>query len=174
LGTHAYLEGAGSFLLRGDSSNRYTVNDLLEHQLKADLVVIAACETGMGEPIIGEGVASLGRGFARRGAPGLIMSLWSIDDATTSDLLNLTYSELAGGAGPATALQTSTTAYLQKITNPRFAHPYFWAGLIHYGPDKPLTFIQKSDWPAWLMVGIPLLLGGLFFYFRANRRSTRQ
>ncbi|MEM6770922.1 MAG: CHAT domain-containing protein, partial [Bacteroidota bacterium] len=172
LGTHAYLDGAGSFLLRGSNNNRYTSNDLLSHQLNAELVVIGACETGLGKQLLGEGVASLGRGFARRGAAGLIMSLWSINDAATADLLNLTYDGLAEGQGPTTALQSAGATYRNNSTNPRFGHPYFWAGLVHYGQDEPLSLVQKASWlvPAALVL---FVLFGLL-YFLARRRSTRQ
>lgn len=155
LGTHAYPSGGGSFLLR-DEPGHYTGEDLLNHRLKADLVVIGACETGMGEHLVGEGIASLGRNFTRRGASGVIMSLWSIDDGATAELLNHTYTGLADGLGPATALREAGTSYREDLTNPRFAHPYYWAGLIHYGPDKPLTMLAKSR--SWLIYGLLALM----------------
>lgn len=167
LGTHAYLEEGGSFLLHGNEEKRYSVNDLLEHSLKADLVVIGACETGLGKQIIGEGVASLGRGFARRGAPGLVMSLWSIDDATTAGLLNRTYDGLASGNGPGKALHAAVNNYLKEGTNPRFAHPYYWAGLVHYGPEEPLSFVgQKSGWWYWVLGAVMALSMLVFLAWR--------
>lgn len=172
LGTHAYLDEGGSLLLRGDDDNRYTSNELLEHQLRADLVVIGACATGLGEQLVGEGVASLGRGFARRGASGLIMSLWSIDDASTADLLQETYSALAAGQGPASALRTAGTAYREHNTNPRFSHPYFWAGLVHYGSDKRLPMLTGTT--PWFTYGIGGVILLLTAYFWARPRSTRQ
>lgn len=167
LGTHAYLDDGGSFLLRGDSSNRYTTNDLLQHQLCADLVVIGACETGLGKQLVGEGIASLGRGFARRGASGLIMSLWSIDDASTSDLLNQTYDGLAAGQGPASALRIAGETYRHNSTNPRYGHPYYWAGLVHYGRDEALPMVNSGTlWLKYLLAGVVVLLGGLIWINR--------
>lgn len=172
LGTHAYLEGGGSLLLRGGKDNRYTNNDLLEHQLRADLVVIGACETGLGKRLVGEGVASLGRAFARRGASGLIMSLWSIDDASTADLLQETYTALAAGRGPATALRTAGTRYREYNTNPRFSHPYYWAGLVHYGRDETLPMLKgKFPRQAYFIGGVLALL---LVFALARFRSTRQ
>lgn len=167
LGTHAYLEDGGSFLLRGGNNNRYTGNDLLEHRLNADLVVIGACETGLGKQLVGEGIASLGRGFARRGASGLIMSLWSIDDASTADLLNQTYTSLASGQGPASALRVAGATYRKNSTNPRFSHPYFWAGLVHYGRDETLPMVSSNvPWWKLLLAGAVVLIIGLFWLRR--------
>lgn len=168
LGTHAYLGDAdeGGFLLHNKEQARYTITDMAEHQFTADLVVIGACETGQGEQIVGEGVASLGRAFARRGAPSLVMSLWSIDDAATAALLNASYDQLAAGVGPASALYAAGENYRAEVTNPGFGHPYYWAGLVAYGPDVPLSMGQSAFgiWP-WLLGG-SFVLGILFLFFR--------
>ncbi|MFK8161361.1 MAG: CHAT domain-containing protein [Lewinella sp.] len=161
LGTHAYVDDGGSFLLYGEANaQRYTMNNLADHDLQADLVVMGACETGMGEQLIGEGIASLGRGFARRGAPALVMSLWSIDDATTAELLNATYDELAAASGPAAALYAAGNNYRTNVTNPRFGHPYYWAGLVYYGPEMPLEMGTTGGYLLlWLLAGLGLVVG---------------
>jgi CHAT domain-containing protein len=143
LGTHAYprdnqTQTLSRFLVRDPENNYYSAEDLHAHSLRADLVVMGACETGLGEQLYGEGVASLGRAFARRGAPNLIMSLWSIDDATTDELLSATYDGLFGGDSPGEALAVAGQAYRDAVTNPRFGHPYYWAGLVYYGPALPV------------------------------------
>lgn len=159
LGTHAYLADGGSFLLHDPEPAHYSMANLLDHQLRADLVVIGACETGLGKALPGEGVASLGRGFARRGAPGLVMSLWSIDDATTAELLNSTYDGLSKQMGPATALHLAGLDYRQAVTNPNFGHPYYWAGLVNYGSNAPLEMGSESiNWVAWIFCLFALIL----------------
>lgn len=159
LGTHAYLDDGGSFLLNGTSANQhYTMFDLALHHLQADLVVMGACETGLGKALPGEGIASLGRGFARQGAPAIIMSLWSIDDATTAELLNATYDGLAGEAGPSGSLDQAGKAYRAAVTNPIFGHPFYWAGLVYYGPEAPLSLSQPAGyWWLWLVAGLVLV-----------------
>ncbi|SEQ33097.1 CHAT domain-containing protein [Neolewinella agarilytica] len=169
LGTHAYLADGGSFLLHDPEPARYSMANLLDHQLRADLVVIGACETGIGKALPGEGVASLGRGFARRGAPGLVMSLWSIDDATTAELLNSTYDGLSEQMGPATALHLAGVNYRQAVTNPGFGHPYYWAGLVNYGSNAPLKMGNESiNWLAWIFCLIALILAP-FLLMRRKR-----
>ncbi|WP_020568521.1 CHAT domain-containing protein [Neolewinella persica] len=161
LGTHAYLDQGGSFLLHGQPGEQhYAMNNLADHNLQADLVVMGACETGLGKQLVGEGVASLGRGFARRGAPALVMSLWSIDDATTAELLNATYDGLAAASGPAAALYTAGNSYRTNVTNPRFGHPYYWAGLVYYGPEMPLEMGATGSYlRLWLLAGFGLVIG---------------
>lgn len=157
LGTHAYLDDGGSFLLHGPAPSRYTMADLTEHQLRADLVVMGACETGLGKRLYGEGVASLGRGFARRGAPGIVMSLWSINDAATAELLNSVYDGLAEGQGPSASLHRAGMGYREAVINPAFGHPYYWAGLVYYGPEAGLE-LGAGGWSWWWVVPAVVLL----------------
>ena len=168
LGTHASPREGGGFLLRGNPA-WYSQQDLLDHRLRAELVVIGACETGLGEPLLGEGIASLGRGFARRGAPGVTMSLWSVDDAATAGLLNRFYTMIGDGAGPGTALHLAGQAARRDATNPRRSHPYYWAGLVYYGSDQPLDLASgnsgKGGWWGWFALGI-LALGLLWWLLR--------
>lgn len=169
LGTHAYLDGGGSFLLHDDTDGRYTGEELAAHRFRADLVVIGACETGLGETLLGEGVASLGRAFARQGAPGITMSLWSINDGTTAELLNGMYDGLAAGAGPAAALSQAGGRYRTEVTNPAFGHPYYWAGLVYYGPEMALDLGGSGvAWWPWLLAIGALGLGLLFFRGRGK------
>ncbi|TXF89986.1 CHAT domain-containing protein [Neolewinella aurantiaca] len=169
LGTHAYLDEGGSFLLHDAVNPRYSAEQLTAHNFSADLVVVGACETGLGEALYGEGVASLGRGFARRGAPGIAMSLWSINDGATADLLNGMYDELAAGKGPSAALSAAGTRYRDEVTNPAFGHPYYWAGLVYYGPDMAIDLGRRAGvrWP-WAL-GV-LGLGAVLLFLRRGRQ----
>lgn len=169
LGTHAYLDGGGSFLLHDNVNPRYTSEQLTGHNFRADLVVVGACETGLGETLLGEGVASLGRAFARRGAPGIAMSLWSINDGTTSELLNGMYDGLASGSGPSAALNEAGGRYREDVTNPAFGHPYYWAGLVYYGPEMAIELGSSSG--VWWPWGVGFAVLGLVF-FRLRRRVS--
>ncbi|WP_173021602.1 CHAT domain-containing tetratricopeptide repeat protein [Lewinella sp. W8] len=177
LGTHAYprekeTELLSRFLIRDANDQYYSAEDLHAHALKADLVVMGACETGLGEQLYGEGVASLGRAFARRGAPNLIMSLWSIDDATTDELLRSTYDGLYVGDAPGAALDGAGRSYREGVTNPRFGHPYYWAGLVYYGPALPVQ-LGTPPWKRWMLYGgMGMLVLGALLWWGSRRKES--
>ncbi|MDM0112282.1 CHAT domain-containing protein [Variovorax sp. J22R133] len=94
------------------------------------LVVLSACETGLGEVRNGEGVFGLRRGFAIAGAQTLVMSLWKVDDQSTKDLMLAYYQRLARGEGRAEALRQ---AQLELMKRAEYSHPFFWASFIATG-----------------------------------------
>jgi CHAT domain-containing protein len=100
-------------------------------KLNAELVVLSACETGLGKEIQGEGLIGLTRGFMYAGAPRVIVSLWSVSDAATSQLMVAMYKAmLKQGKRPAAALRD---AQLMMIRNRRFRAPYYWAAFQQQG-----------------------------------------
>jgi CHAT domain-containing protein len=99
------------------------------------LVVLSACETGLGEVKNGEGVFGLRRAFVVAGAETLLMSLWQVADDATKDLMVSYYARLARGESRADALRD---AQLAMLKDPRTAHPFFWAAFISSGESGPL------------------------------------
>jgi CHAT domain-containing protein len=99
------------------------------------LVVLSASESGAGVAPPGEGVYGLRRALVLAGAQSQIVSLWSIDDASTPELMRELYAELARGTGRAEALRQ---AKLRLLRQPRFAHPYYWAAFVLAGDWTPL------------------------------------
>jgi CHAT domain-containing protein len=96
------------------------------------LVVLSACDTGVGEVRTGEGVYGLRRAFTLAGAESLVMSLWPISDFTTRTLMTSYYQNLKQGMGRGEALRQVQLDMLKK--NPKL-HPFYWA-----------NFIQSGDW----------------------------
>ncbi len=99
------------------------------------LVVLSACETGLGAVATGEGVYGLRRALVLSGAESQVVSLWNVADASTLALMKTFYAELARGTGRAEALRRAKLALLQE---PRHAHPYYWAPFIPAGDWRPL------------------------------------
>jgi CHAT domain-containing protein/tetratricopeptide (TPR) repeat protein len=100
------------------------------------LVVLSACKTGVGEMPSGDGVYGMRRALALAGTEAQIVSLWSVDDASTAVLMRALYTELIGGAGRAQALRR---AKLYLMNHAATSHPYYWAAFIVAGDWTPLA-----------------------------------
>jgi MYXO-CTERM domain-containing protein len=99
------------------------------------LVVLSACETGLGDVKNGNGVYGLRRALVIAGAETQVMSLWTIDDQATRDLMITYYKGLEAGGGRGEALRQVQLAMLER---PRLAHPYYWASFIVSGDPRTL------------------------------------
>lgn len=90
-----------------------------------DMVVLSACETGLGRDVLSEGVYGLQRGFKLAGVQTLIMSLWKVPDTETSQLMQSFYRYWLGGMDKRSAFQTA-----QKEVKEKNPNPYYWAGFV--------------------------------------------
>ncbi|WP_416209811.1 CHAT domain-containing tetratricopeptide repeat protein [Nodularia sp. LEGE 06071] len=107
------------------------LGDIFNLNLPADLVVLSACETGLGQDVNGEGLVGLTRGLMYAGAERLAVSLWKVDDNGTSNLMQKFYQQmLQSGKSPNVALRD---AQLQMWEQDRWRNPYFWSGFISQG-----------------------------------------
>lgn len=94
-----------------------TSAEILELDLKADLVVLSACDTGLGT-ITGDGVIGLSRSFIAAGVPSVVVSLWSIPDAPTADLMTEFYSQMQQGQDKAQALRQAMLTTMKSHPDP--------------------------------------------------------
>lgn len=131
------LAGESSFLAfyaadEGSGNGLLSVGELYNLSLNAQLVLLSACETGLGEQQRGEGVVSLARAFAFAGAKSVVASLWRVNDQSTMQLMDFFYANLQSGKAKNHALSQAKRQYLEK--NPgRAAHPFYWAGFVGIG-----------------------------------------
>ena len=110
------------------------LEDIYNLTLTSDLVVLSACETGLGKEINGEGLVGLTRGFMYAGASRVVASLWQVDDAATAELMGAFYKAmLAEGLRPAAALRQ---AQLELMKQKRWHDPYYWAAFTLQGEWK--------------------------------------
>jgi CHAT domain-containing protein/tetratricopeptide (TPR) repeat protein len=101
-----------------------------------ELVVLSACETGLGEPRVSEGVYGLRRAFATAGARTVVSSFWKVDDAATTRLMLAFYRQVIEDRPRASALRS---AQLSLLDEPTLAHPFYWAAFAPYGEWGPLS-----------------------------------
>jgi CHAT domain-containing protein len=106
-------------------------SEVYDVQLQADLVVLSACETGRGKMVQGEGVMGLPRAFLYAGTPAVVVSLWSVSDEATADLMSAFYEGMVReGLAPAEAL---ARAKERLRAGTRWAHPFYWAPFVLVG-----------------------------------------
>lgn len=98
------------------------------------MVVLPACETGIGKLQKGEGIISLARAFAYAGAKSIFTTLWQVSDEKTKSLMVSFYRNLKQGETKGAALRKAKLEYLDGNKGKGEAtHPFFWAGLIGIG-----------------------------------------
>lgn len=116
---------------RGGRRNGFVrLQDVFDLRLRADLVVLSACETGTGQSKTGDGLTSLAHGFFNAGAARVLASLWRVDDEATAAMMEMFYARLLVGVSPAGALRA---AQLEMRRRPRWADPYYWSGWVLQG-----------------------------------------
>lgn len=120
------------------------------------LVVLSACETGVGEVSPGEGVFGLRRALVVAGSQTQVMSLWKVDDEATRDLMVAYYKKLQASGGRSEALRE---VQLEMLSSPGRSHPYYWASFIPSGDSRSLE--GKSVEPRFTKVvsGVPSFEG---------------
>jgi CHAT domain-containing protein len=104
-------------------------------QLKAELVVLSACETGRGKNVPGEGIVGLTRALQYAGARSIVASQWKVADTSTTTLMIRLHRRLREGVAKDEALRQAMAAVQG---NPQTAHPYYWSAFFLTGdPDNP-------------------------------------
>jgi CHAT domain-containing protein len=119
-----------------DQDGYLRLHDIYNLKLPADLVVLSACNTGLGQVIRGEGLIGLTRGFMHAGSPRIIATLWRVEDLGTLELMKHFYQHLAReGMAPPAALRQ---AQLDMLRTKRWKTPYDWAGFVLQGEWRPI------------------------------------
>jgi CHAT domain-containing protein/Flp pilus assembly protein TadD len=106
------------------------LGDIFNMDWAAELVVLSACETGLGKDTKGEGLVGLTRGLMYAGSKRAVVSLWKVSDEGTSQLMPLFYKSVLAGKSPAVALRE---AQLQMWQGKEWRNPYYWAAFTLQG-----------------------------------------
>ena len=139
--THGYLDSSRSDLSaivlsmideEGNPQDGFLrTHDIYNLKLPAELVVLSACETGLGKEIKGEGIEGLTRAFMYAGARRVVVSLWNVNDKATADLMQRLYAGmLRRNKTPAAALRA---AQIEMLRSAQWQSPYYWAAFVMQG-----------------------------------------
>jgi CHAT domain-containing protein len=139
--THGYLDttraGLSAIVLslvdeQGKPQDGFLrTHDIYNLKLPAELVVLSACETGLGKAVTGEGLEGLTRGFMYAGARRVIVSLWNVNDKATAALMQRLYiGMLRNNKTPAAALRA---AQIELLRTQQWQSPYYWAAFVMQG-----------------------------------------
>jgi CHAT domain-containing protein/uncharacterized protein HemY len=117
---------------RGEAQDGFLrAHEVFNLKLPAEVVVLSACQTGIGREVRGEGLVSLTRGFMYAGAPRVVVSLWSVSEMGTAELMVRFYREmLIGGKRPAAALRAAQVSLIKEKT---WQSPFYWAAFTLQG-----------------------------------------
>lgn len=171
LATHAKANttaGDFSFIVFADGNGGYDslfTRDVYLLALDAELVLLSACETAVGQLHQGEGIISLARGFLYAGAKSLVTTLWQINDEANFKLTELLYQQLRKGNRKSTALRQAKLQHIEQSDNIN-AHPVYWAAYASIGNQRP---ISSTNWMKLsLLFGLPLVLLGGYAWRKRN------
>lgn len=107
------------------------MHEVFNLNLSADLVVLSACQTGLGQLVKGEGIIGISRAFFYAGASSILVSLWHVDDKTTAEFMVNFYQNLEAGMSKSQALQQVKTQFISRAD--RECHPFYWAPFVLTG-----------------------------------------
>ncbi len=141
-----------------EEENLLYARELYNTSMNTDLVVLSACETGIGELKRGEGMISLARGFTYAGAQSVLASLWAINDQQSIDFFKLFYQNIKIGMPKDEALRQAKLSYIEQSSLPA---PYFWSTFVITGNMKPIDLNPRRS--IWKWLGFALILMIVFF-----------
>ncbi len=149
---------------------KITLPELYLTKNKASLVVLSGCNTTLGKQEIGEGVMSLARGFFYGGSQSVVSSLWSVDDKSTTYIMNQFYKNLYNGQTKSLALHNAKLNYLDNHSLSELS-PHYWASFILLGKDDVVLHSNYNS--NWYVVYLVVVLVIVFFVSRRYRRFSR-
>lgn len=182
LATHGIIDDRNPaynrlYFNNGDQSKEdgilYTY-ELYDLNLKADLAVLSACNTGIGKIYEGAGIMSLAKGFKIAGCNNILMTLWPVNDRSGAKIINNFYENLKKGYNKEDALRKAKLKYL-KNHDPTNANPYYWANFVLMGSEEMVKKPDFSYFGTFLTVSIllvALLVIGLITEIRKKRGSS--
>jgi len=143
LASHGFIDesapGRSGILFSRDPASHedgvLQADEIMRLKLRADLVTLSACSTGIGKLVNGGGMLGLTRAFFYAGAHSVAVSLWNVNDSATATLMRSFYANLKKGDSKREALRKAKLSLLNG-PNLEWRHPYFWAAFVLVGTNK--------------------------------------
>lgn len=140
------LEPLNSIIhLQNDS---ISVRGIYNSKVNSNLIVLNACETGLGDFERSEGVISHSWACIHAGAKSVINTLWKVDDQSSNEIFTSFYEKLSDGNNSAQALTDAKREYLANTKNPELRNPIYWAGFVHQGLHQTFE-LEKKYYEYW-------------------------
>lgn len=146
------------------------VKNIYNLKIPASMVVLSACETGIGELQRGEGIISLARGFSYAGASSIITTMWNIDDRSSSSIMIDFYKRLKNKVPKDMALREAKLQYLNQMGDGNRTHPLFWAA---YVPVGNMNSIEVNNTPYLPIILISFIVLLIIFYIWKIKKGTQ-
>jgi len=151
---------------RANDKNLY-LEEIYGLSLNSDLVVLSACNTGVGKSNANRSLESFQRAFSFAGVPATVASLWQVPDQSTNQIMQSFYTYLSEGESKSKALQKAKSDFVVKNEGTKLAEPFYWAGFVLYGDDAPVVE-PSNNWIKFVL-GISTLLI-IFIIFRKRKK----
>jgi len=146
------------------------LQDIYALDLASDLVVLSACQSGVGKEIRGEGLMSLNNAFLQAGAKSVLSSAWKVDDAATAELMKRFYTNLSNQR--LTAPEALRRAQIEMSRSTQFKSPFYWAAFSVQGEFRqPIPLSASYLYPILFVI---LTLAGAGFYWRLRSRRVHR
>ncbi len=158
---------------KGQKLNEFfRIQDIYGLNLNADLVVLSACETGIGKAVKGEGLMSLNNAFLQTGAKTVMSSLWKVEDSATLELMKNFYGAMKDkNLTPSESLRQAQIKLREK---PQYKSPFYWAAFTVQGDFRNVPKISNdSGFWVYLLPIVPLALIGIYLYRRKNYSTAK-
>lgn len=151
-----------------NDTDSVTISGLSNSRIHPTLAILNGCQTGNGTYYQAEGTISFARVFYRMGAESVLMTLWSVDDKTTADILNAFYKEMEDGKRLDAALNLAKKEFIENAPTDELANPYYWAGLQLSGETEPI-YGAGYFWIVLSGIGGATFFIAALLYYRRKR-----
>jgi CHAT domain-containing protein/tetratricopeptide (TPR) repeat protein len=176
-----FLNSCIYFSPDGTGDSILFLNELYTLNLPAELAILEACETGLGDYHQGEGVMSLARGFTYAGCRSVLMSLWKVSESkSTRTIMDGFFNNLADSLPRDEAIAKAKRDFLKQIRNERGyssiqAHPFYWSELVMIGDHSPLPITRTTSKPMpWIILcssAVAIFLVSAILFLRRKKHT---